>query len=184
MRDQPADKSLDILVDIARGFDGKDRSYLEALGTGATGKEAALYDALRRELGVKDDPLTWPATFTWIAWRLHVPAAVTDLTARASATQLSLADRTPSRSIRSRSSRTRAASKAMLALAAPNSPLREPATWWLLNRMSNDWADHGLRPALKRPASTIPDAITLEGSGHPAARRPIFPTCRSRRSSR
>ena len=31
--------SLDILVDIARGYDGKDRSYLEALGTGATGKE-------------------------------------------------------------------------------------------------------------------------------------------------
>ena len=44
---------------IARGFDGKDRSYLEALGTGATGKEPALYDRLRRELGVKDDPLAW-----------------------------------------------------------------------------------------------------------------------------
>ena len=48
MRDQPADKSLDILVDIARGFDGQDRSYLEALGTGATGKEPALYDRLRK----------------------------------------------------------------------------------------------------------------------------------------
>ena len=53
----PRPTSLDILVDIARGFDGQDRSYLEALGTGATGKEPALYDRLRRELGVKDDPL-------------------------------------------------------------------------------------------------------------------------------
>ena len=40
-------RSLDILVDIARGYDGKDRSYLEALGTGATGKEPALYDRLQ-----------------------------------------------------------------------------------------------------------------------------------------
>ena len=50
-------RRCDILVDIARGFDGQDRSYLEALGTGATGKEPALYERLRRELGVKDDPL-------------------------------------------------------------------------------------------------------------------------------
>ena len=76
LRDQPADTALNILVDIARGYDGQDRSYLEALGTGATGKEPALYDRLRRELGVKDDPLTWTSTFARIAWRLHVPAAV------------------------------------------------------------------------------------------------------------
>ena len=50
-----------------------------------------------------------------------------------------------------------AASKAMLSFAEPNSALREPATLWLLNRMSNDWAR--LRPARRRsrrPASTIP----------------------------
>ena len=63
LRDQPADKTLGILVDIARGYDGKDRSYLEALGTGATGKEPALYERLRRDLGVKDDPLTWSDSF-------------------------------------------------------------------------------------------------------------------------
>ena len=56
MRDQPAATALNILIDIARGFDGQDRSYLEALGTGATGKEPALYDRLRRELGAGNDP--------------------------------------------------------------------------------------------------------------------------------
>ena len=61
LRDLPADKTLDILVDIARGYDGQDRTYLEALGTGATGKEPLLYERLRRDLGVKDDPLTWSA---------------------------------------------------------------------------------------------------------------------------
>ena len=93
LRDQPAAAALDILVEIARGFDGQDRSYLEALGTGATGKEPALYDRVRRALGVKDDPLTWSGAFARIAWRLHVPAAVPDLTARARSSKLPLADR-------------------------------------------------------------------------------------------
>ena len=53
----------------------------------------------------------------------------------------------------------------------PDSPLREPATWWLLNRMSNGWADYGLRPALKTAGIYDPDAITLQGGGRPAARR-------------
>src|SRR6185436_19891355 len=44
LRDRPAAAAMDILVDIARGYDGRDRSYLEALGTGAEGKEPALYD--------------------------------------------------------------------------------------------------------------------------------------------
>jgi putative membrane-bound dehydrogenase-like protein len=159
LRDQPGDKSLAILVDIARGFDGKDRSYLEALGTGATGKEPALYDRLRRELGV-NDPIAWPATFTWIAWRLHVPAAVSDVSARARASQLSLADRKFALDTLAFISDP-AASKAMLSLAEPNSPLREPATVWLLNRMSNDWADHGLRPALKAAGIYDPDTLVL-----------------------
>jgi putative membrane-bound dehydrogenase-like protein len=159
MRDQPEDKSLAILVDIARGFDGKDRSYLEALGTGATDKEPALYDRLRRELGV-DDPIAWPATFTWIAWRLHVPAAVSDVSARARASQLSLADRRFALDTLA-FIKDAAASKAMLSLAEPNSPLREPATVWLLNRMSNDWADHGLRPALKTAGIYDPETLVL-----------------------
>jgi len=160
MRDQPAEKTLGILVDIARGFDGKDRSYLEALGTGATGKESALYDRLRRELGVKDDPIAWPGTFAWIAWRLHVPAAVPDVSARARSSKLSLADRRLALDTLAFISDP-AASKAMLSFAEPDSPLREPATVWLLNRLSNDWADHGLRPALKAAGIYDPDSLTL-----------------------
>jgi putative membrane-bound dehydrogenase-like protein len=163
MRDVPAEASLNILVDIARGFDGQDRSYLEALGTGATGKEPALYERLRRELGVKNDPLTWSGPFARLAWRLHVPAAVADLSARAQASKLTPAERRlavdtlafindPS------------ASKAMLGLAEPKSAVREQATWWLLNRMSNSWAEHGLRPALKAAGIYDPDAIVLRAS--------------------
>ena len=160
LRDQRDPKALDILVDIARGFDGKDRSYLEALGTGATGKEPALYERLRREPGVPGDPIKWPATFTWLAWRLHVPAAVPDLSARAQSPALSLADRRFAMDTLAFVNDP-AASKTMLSLAKPDSALREPATLWLLNRMSNDWADHGLRPALKAAGIYDPDTLTL-----------------------
>ena len=94
MRDQPAAAALDILVDIARGFDGQDRSYLEALGTGATGKEPALYERLHRELGVngRSDRRGRPRSRESrgvCTCRRRSP----DLSARARSPKLSLADR-------------------------------------------------------------------------------------------
>jgi putative membrane-bound dehydrogenase-like protein len=160
LRDQPADKALDLLVEIARGFDGRDRSYLEALGTGATGKEAALYDRVRTALGVRD-PLQWPASFALVAWRLHVPSAVEDLKARVRSDKLSPADRRLAMDTLA-FTRDQAASSAMVELAAADGPLREPATWWVLNRLSNDWRDHGLLAALKARGIYDPDTIVLK----------------------
>jgi len=163
MRDQTGDGVLNVLIDIARGYDGHDRSYLEALGTGATGKEPALYDRLKTALSVPKDPVTWSPAFTSIAWRLHVPAAVADLTTRAKSSTLSAADRRFALDTLAFVTDP-AAAKAMLSLAEPNSPLREPATWWLLNRLSSDWAgpEYGLRPALKAAGIYDPDTITLK----------------------
>jgi putative membrane-bound dehydrogenase-like protein len=168
LRDLPADATLNILVDIARGYDGQDRTYLEALGTGATRKEAALYDRLRKVLNVGSDPTAWSPTFARLAWRLHVPAAVADLTARAKSPKLSAVDRQlaidtlafvddPS------------ASKAMLALAQGDAATKVPATWWLLNRMSNAWKDHELLPALKAANIYDPEAVVLRESVIPPA---------------
>ncbi|HEU4937612.1 MAG TPA: PVC-type heme-binding CxxCH protein, partial [Vicinamibacterales bacterium] len=162
LRDQKAPAVLDILVDIAKGYDGQDRSYLEAFGTGASGKEAALYDRVKPLLGSKD-PLSWSPAFTRIAWRLHVPAAVSDLTARANSTTLSLdARRFALDTLAFITDPT--AAKAMLTFAEPNNALREPATWWLLNRMGSDWAapEYGLRAALKAAGIYDPETITLK----------------------
>jgi len=168
LRDQPAAASLDILVEIARGYDGQDRTYLEALGTGATGKEPELYDRLRRELGVKDDPTTWSGTFARLAWRLHVPAAVPNLTTRAASAKLPAADRRLALDTLA-FVKDPAASKAMLTLAQAVGPFREQATWWLLNRMTNHWADHGLRPALKAAGIYDPETIVLREAVIPPA---------------
>jgi putative heme-binding domain-containing protein len=159
LRDQPAEKALDILVDVARGYDGQDRSYLEAWGTGATKKEAALYPRIQAALGAKD-PLAWSPAFTRLAWRLHVPAAVPDLLTRAKSAKLSAADRKLALDTLA-FVEDPSASKAMLALAAPDSTLKDPATWWLLNRMSSTWSEHGLRPVLKTAGIYDPDAIVL-----------------------
>ena len=59
-------------------------------------------------------------------------------------------------------------------------PLRELATFWLLNRMSDDWADFGLRPALKTAGIYDPDAITLRKWSSRSRRR----ICRSSPSRR
>ena len=179
LRDQPAEKSLDLLVELARGYDGQDRTYLEALGTGATKKEAALYDRLRKEPGAKSDPLAWDATFARLAWRLHVPAAVPDLLARARSSKLSAADRTLAMDTLA-FVEDPAASKAMLTLAEPDSALKEPATWWLLNRMTSSWTSHNLRPVLKTAGIYDPDVDRAARGDHPEAGAR---TCRSCRSS-
>ncbi len=168
MRDQPERVALPILVDVARGFDGADRSYLEALGTGATGKEPALYEALLRQLGAAD-PLDWSDAFAWIAWRLHVPAAVEPLAQRARSSRLSLEQRHRAMdALAFIDSRAASAAIVDLAASAPG-PLREPATWWVLNRLSNDWADHGLLPALEARGIYDPEAVTLEAIVTPEA---------------
>ena len=94
LRDQPADASL--------RHPGRHRARLRRPGSQLSRSAGHRRDrqGSRRstigcgsDLGVKDDPLTWPPAFARIAWRLHVPAAVPDLTARARSAKLSPADR-------------------------------------------------------------------------------------------
>ena len=48
------EQSKEILSNIAKSYDGKDRWYLEALGTGASNKETRLYSMLLKSLGHAD----------------------------------------------------------------------------------------------------------------------------------
>lgn len=170
MRDRPSREALPVLATLAARFDGQDRTYLEALGTGATGKEAALFEVLHRTMGATT-PVRWSAPFAWIAWRLHPPAAVDAFAARARATSLSLAERR--RAVDALAFMpTRAASLAMLDLAVTPGPVRELATWWLLQRMSTDWRDHDLGPQLKLRRIYDPDTVTLQDAVVPP-RQPL-----------
>ena len=160
MRDMPAEKSVPILIKIARQFDGKDRTYLEALGLGSEGKEAQVYAALKP---------TWDDAFAKIAWRLHPAEAVGDFKARALSSKLSDDQRklmvtalafTPARE----------AAGAMLELAhTQDFPMRDLAKWWLMNRKGNDWKAYDIDGSMKALGIYDPDKVKLVASPMPPA---------------
>jgi putative membrane-bound dehydrogenase-like protein len=159
LRDVPREKSLPILVKLARGFDGKDRAYLEAFGLGCDGKESEVFAAVAKERGAKAD--AWSEPFSWIAWRLHPAAAVPDFKARALSDKLDEAERkrmltalgfVPSRE----------AAGAMIELAnARDFALKDLAKWWLFNRQGNDWKAFDVESGMKALGLYDPAKVTL-----------------------
>ncbi|MCB1212453.1 MAG: dehydrogenase, partial [Verrucomicrobiales bacterium] len=169
LRDVDAQKSLPILVQIARGFDGKDRAYLEAFGLGSEGKEAEVYEAVAKELGAS--PLDWSDAFAWIAWRLHVPAAVPAIRERLLSGKFNDDQRklmlTALAFVKSRP-----AAGAMIELAnAQDFPLKDLAKWWLLNRKNNDWKGYDVEGGMKALGLYDPTKIKLSAIEMP----PIVP---------
>ena len=51
MRNLPAAKSAPILIAVAKGWDGTDKNYLEAIGLGAANQENAVWIAMRDAFG-------------------------------------------------------------------------------------------------------------------------------------
>ena len=86
LRDAPADQAVPILVQLGDRYQG-DRAYLEAWGTGTTGKGEQVFAALKETL-LTGDPVRWRALRANLVWRLMTPAAVKDLTQRAMAKDL------------------------------------------------------------------------------------------------
>ena len=148
MREVPVGPSRAILEQIATQFDGKDRTYLEALGLGCEGKEREIYADLAKSM--TRTPEEWPDSFAWIAWRLGSPDAVADLKARALSTKVS----DPQRKLAMDAIafiRTADAANAMVELAANTDfPLHEDALWWLNSRRGNEWKEHGLLAVMKQ----------------------------------
>jgi len=166
MRNESLDMSKEILVAIAKGYDGKDRSYLEAFGTGATGKEAEIYNAVKEEIG-SDDARTWSDAFAGIAWRLHPASAIEDFSIRVQTEGLAQARRQESLDAIAFIP-TRGASVAMLTLAQLDTPLKSSAVWWLMNRMNNDWKEHDLLPELKARGIYDPAKVVVQEVMTPA----------------
>ena len=166
MRNLSFDLSKDILVTLAKGYDGKDRSYLEALGAGATGKENEVFAACKKAIG-HDDPRLWGDVFGGIAWRLHPSSAVEDFLTRVQAENLTLAQRQQSLDAIA-FIRTKGAATAMLTIAQLDTPLKSAAVWWLMNRMNNDWKEHDLLPELKARGIYDPSKVVVQEVMTPA----------------
>ena len=165
LRDVPAEKSLEALVQIGRQFDGRDRAYLEAFGMGCEGKETAVYEALAAELG--RDPEKWSDSFARIAWRLHPPQAVPALQKRLMMPDLSPAQRSLALTALAFIP-TREAATAMIEVASKNQTAREEALEWLLSRRGNDWKDFDVAEGLKASGVYDPDTVQLAAVEFPA----------------
>ncbi len=139
LRDVPLSSCQELLIGLADGYDGKDRWYLEALGTGMKGKESALYPRLLEHFG--KDPAQWDRRMASLVWRLHPPEAVEALQKRALLEKLTVEERNEAIVALAFIPDKRAA-EAMTAVRtkSQNPEVAAQADWWLTFRAGNDWA--------------------------------------------
>lgn len=167
MRDVPFAQAKDVLLTLSRAYDGKDRSYLAALGIGATGKEAQLYSALASSQTEKD-AAKWPSTYSDLVWKLTPAEAVPAFRARASATALTEPERLGAVTALGFIP-TKDAATALLDLAQSDKGMvQSHALWWLLNYKDTRWKEHGLNAELKSRGLYDPATVTISPSLVPA----------------
>lgn len=143
LRDLPLANTRDLIVQLARMYDGKDRYYLEALGEAALGKEEEIYQAVNAEIG--GAPLQWSPAMAGIAWRLHPKAALPALVQRAGSDQLSPEQRKQA-IVAIGFIPDQAAADAMQQLSASKIPgVKDQALWWLRYRQGNEWSNFNIQ---------------------------------------
>ena len=152
------------LVNIANGYDGKDRAYLEAFGTGATGKEGDVFAALSKNVKSED----WSPAMAGAVWRLMTPLAVPALRDRVFKTSLSSELRMQAlESIAFIRSPSAADAMVDIANLAPDKALSERATFWV--KWNNDrwWHSHKAADKLKggNAKAELVAVVTPEDTG-------------------
>ncbi|MDC1309741.1 c-type cytochrome, partial [Opitutales bacterium] len=75
MRYVPFEKAREILLEIARRYDGQDRYYVEAFGIGCTDKEEKIYSVLKKNMGAKN----YNSKYAGLVWRLHTVSAISEI---------------------------------------------------------------------------------------------------------
>ncbi|MCP4785320.1 MAG: c-type cytochrome [Fuerstiella sp.] len=169
MRDVAWNDCKHILASIAQRYDDGDRWYLEAWGTGCTGKESAMYEYLTQVSG--DDVMSWTASMSDLVWRLHPVDAVAALKQRAMAADLSKPTR-----IRAIDTLAfipdKSAAEAMLGVASGGPlDLRSMAAWWITNRHEQFWNSFDVKSRLPQgkadPRKLARDWITPKADAQP-----------------
>ena len=165
LRDFQGPEAVAALAEVAQGFDGKDRAYLEAVGLGATGREVDLYQAIAKTMG--SVPGKWSEAFAGLVWRLHVPASVAGINQRLASGQLDAAQ-TKQMLTALAFTRSPEAVGAMIA-ASLRKDTKEMAAWWLNNRKGNLWKEFEVDKILAARGLYDANQVKLTASDFPAA---------------
>ena len=172
MRGRTPAESASILVTVAKGWDGKDKNYLEAIGLGAENHEPEIWKAMRDALS-PGNPLEWTEPFAKLTWRLWPATAIDDLGLRANSASLTKEQRAFAVESLSFINDPRAADT-LFAIVTGGGPAKPEAMGWLFKRGTGPWAAFGLRKRLKDTGIYDPEKIVLSESiipGKPATTR-------------
>lgn len=163
----------DVLYTIATQYDGEDRWYLEAVGTGASGKESELYDKLVAEFD-KSQPVEWSPAMARLAWRLHPEQSAQAFYERASNLEIPNSER-----IEMMTSLgyipAKPAALFMVALAEKGpEDTRKLAKWWLSSLSTGKWADYKsqMKGLNKKEGALLPDKDYLVPIDNPPVTNP------------
>ncbi|MEX1118494.1 MAG: PVC-type heme-binding CxxCH protein [Terrimicrobiaceae bacterium] len=148
MRYRKFEDARAVLVNVAKGYDGKDRSYLEILGVGAGHHTGKLWQALVESM-TPGEPAEWSDAFALLTWRLKPEAAIPALKARALNINL-MAEQRELAVDSIAFIKSRSAADALMELAAEASPMKQQVVWWLTNRSEGEWAKFNLKPELEK----------------------------------
>ncbi|HWA28669.1 MAG TPA: PVC-type heme-binding CxxCH protein [Lacunisphaera sp.] len=163
MRDVPMADAKAVLMALAKGFDGNDRTYLEAWGLGCMGKEAEVYAALAADQK-EPDPLKWSAAYAGLVWRLTPDAAAPQFALRAMAGSLAERDRLAAVTALGFIP-TKESAFALLDLAQKGTGMvQQQAFWWLLNYKDTRWAGLGVDAELKARGLYDPATVVINES--------------------
>lgn len=158
LRDVPFGEMKETFLDLVDGYDGKDRWYLEALGTSVALKETNAYAYWKSKRGKK--PSTWSKSSADIAWRLHPESAVGDMKAYA----MNASKGTQSRvdmltAIAYVQSEKGGRAMVDLALNAEGAEVTTRARWFIENRDKSYWRPFNLMADLGGSSAVLIDSI-------------------------
>lgn len=139
LRSYKAEESADVLVELAKQYDGKDRWYLEALGIGMSGKESAMAARLREAM-----PDAGDAKLYRLLWRLRDPGSIEFLTGAATREGAPMEARIAAVEALAamKEERAMAAVAGVAAADAFPTELRQTALTRLGKRLFSEWANY------------------------------------------
>ena len=161
LRSVTFEKSKNLFVELAKGYAGKDKNYLEAIGLGAAGKENEVWKHLRNSLGFTDSS-EWTDSFARITWRLWPSEAIPDLSSRAKNQNLSIEQRKFAiESIAFINHENAPDALLKLGKFVEEKQLNEWIVEWTIRQSFTDWGKYNVKDKLKSAGIFDAEAVAL-----------------------